>query len=204
MPKGASPHVSIGRSWEHLWVDEMAHVLPLAIVSPYALSIPNCVGSLILDAVTRRKLNFNALGLREALSSLRLEDDFELESSILDCETPSAAYQIAQEVIQESTGTRPPKWTGSVSKRLGQLWHRLLLDDPLSPGLTVHQAKGNEWDTVEFVADVSDVSALKSGFSKLRPEDRIRYVGLTRAKFGLRITEIPYIDLPNRQGLKRL
>ena len=74
----------------------------------------------------------------------------------------------------------------------------------MSPGLTVHQAKGNEWDTVEFVADVSDVSALKSGFSKLRPEDRIRYVGLTRAKFRLRITEMPYINLPNRQGLKRL
>ncbi|WP_449061824.1 hypothetical protein [Planomonospora algeriensis] len=50
------------------------------------------------------------------------------------------------------------------------------------PGLTVHQAKGREWDAIGFLPQETDLAALRSGLSHHRISDRLIYAALTRGR----------------------
>jgi DNA helicase-2/ATP-dependent DNA helicase PcrA len=52
----------------------------------------------------------------------------------------------------------------------------------LVPGLTVHQAKGCEWQRVGVALRPSDRDRLSRGLRELEPEDCVIYVALTRAR----------------------
>lgn len=59
------------------------------------------------------------------------------------------------------------------------------LDRPkLTPGLTVHQAKGREWPQVGVALTNGEVQRLATGLSQANELDRTLYVALTRAKVG--------------------
>lgn len=55
----------------------------------------------------------------------------------------------------------------------------------LIPGLTIHQAKGREWEHVGVVLAPSEEARLASGLSQTSATDRALYVALTRAKQGV-------------------
>src|SRR6266704_1880222 len=52
----------------------------------------------------------------------------------------------------------------------------------LIPGLTVHQAKGCEWNRVGVALRQSDRDLLSQGLRELEPEHCVLYVALTRAR----------------------
>lgn len=68
--------------------------------------------------------------------------------------------------------------------RLEWLATRLGYDGQHTPGLTIHQAKGHEWDLVALVMTDDDHSGLISGLDRSNPDHRRLYVGLTRARIG--------------------
>ncbi|MFD1277968.1 ATP-binding domain-containing protein [Streptomyces kaempferi] len=55
-------------------------------------------------------------------------------------------------------------------------------DDQLVPGLTCHQSKGREWDTVAIKLSTADTSALARGLDPTEADHRSLYVALTRAR----------------------
>ncbi|MEU4157874.1 3'-5' exonuclease [Actinoplanes sp. NPDC026670] len=64
-------------------------------------------------------------------------------------------------------------------------WLRGFLDRNVArpvPGLTVHQAKGCEWDAVGVCLTATQRAALASGLDPANSNHRIIYVALTRAK----------------------
>lgn len=65
--------------------------------------------------------------------------------------------------------------------RLQQLAARLR-STKLVPGLTIHQAKGREWDEVGVALAATEQSRLAAGLSQAGATDRALYVALTRAK----------------------
>lgn len=65
--------------------------------------------------------------------------------------------------------------------RLQQLAARLK-STKLVPGLTIHQAKGREWDKVGVALTAPEQSRLAAGLSQASATDRALYVALTRAK----------------------
>lgn len=68
--------------------------------------------------------------------------------------------------------------------RLQWLAKRLAADH-LVPGLTIHQAKGREWDNVGLVLNSAEEVRLASGLTKDSEADRALYVALTRAKWAV-------------------
>ncbi|WP_274563745.1 ATP-binding domain-containing protein [Streptomyces spiramyceticus] len=50
------------------------------------------------------------------------------------------------------------------------------------PGLTCHQSKGREWNTVAIKLSSADISALGLGLDPTEADHRALYVALTRAR----------------------
>jgi DNA helicase-2/ATP-dependent DNA helicase PcrA len=57
-----------------------------------------------------------------------------------------------------------------------------LARDRLVPGLTCHQSKGREWNTVAVVLSPADASALRHGLDPARANHRALCVAFTRAR----------------------
>jgi len=53
----------------------------------------------------------------------------------------------------------------------------------LTSGLTIHQAKGDEWSLVAVVLTVQDTEAFASGLDHMSHEHRRLYVALARARY---------------------
>jgi DNA helicase II / ATP-dependent DNA helicase PcrA len=65
--------------------------------------------------------------------------------------------------------------------RLQQLAARLK-STKLVPGLTIHQAKGREWEQVGVALTAPEQSRLTAGLTQASATDRALYVAFTRAK----------------------
>ncbi|WP_158675589.1 3'-5' exonuclease [Nocardia stercoris] len=88
-------------------------------------------------------------------------------------------------VRTEESGRKRPRRANDESIREGELDFlraRLKCRD-LIPGLTVHQAKGREWDRVGVVLNSEQEHMLGEGLRELEPEHCVLYVALTRAKY---------------------
>lgn len=93
-----------------------------------------------------------------------------------------AAYSEMCEVMGDILDREfpPPHWKRQIYFKW--LKSRLLSDSPLVPGLTVHQAKGREWDKVGLVLADSELSSLGVGLDPDRASNRRLYVACTRAR----------------------
>lgn len=71
-------------------------------------------------------------------------------------------------------------------ERLRMLAQRLGRSD-LMPGMTVHQAKGREWDKVGVHLTPTQAARVAAGLSQANSTDRLLYVALTRARQTVRL-----------------
>ncbi|WP_418909710.1 3'-5' exonuclease [Arthrobacter antioxidans] len=78
--------------------------------------------------------------------------------------------------------SRLPKQGEPIRELEVEALRRRLQRDDLIPGLTVHQAKGQEWPRVGVFLSAKDEQTLAGGLHKLEPEHCVLYVALTRAK----------------------
>lgn len=192
LPAGSAhdADVVLAHKWKTLW-DSDPHVLPLAI-KPGVGQVQEAMCTLLLNEITQSALGLQAVFLHDALVTLGLEKE-ELATTLRPC---------IQEAVTHLKGGIPPSlaWqslTGSLTdhipavaaqpharkplRALARLQLRLM-DDQLVPGLTCHQSKGREWNTVAIRLSEAEASALTLGLDPTQADHRALYVALTRAR----------------------
>jgi DNA helicase-2/ATP-dependent DNA helicase PcrA len=147
----------LATEWKHLW-DLDARILPLAFGAAKG-NVEEAGATLLLDFATRSLLGVSAVYAADAFATLRIEDP--LAVSRLDAHWPDvidhlrkpgdtgpkAAYAaLAALLATESTSTFR-RVRANYTKRLSWLRERLQLNGDPILGMTIHQAKGREWDT---------------------------------------------------------
>lgn len=195
LPPGSSVDVDVAlaRRWASLW-QLGDNVLPLAF-----RTVSNGIDAmlnLLLDEVTRRRLGRASFGRQSSYVLLGLNPSItgSIQSQTLDpivramVEGRSAPdiLKLLRDAAAELGASRRPNRLSKANELIRQheveaLRTRLLRTD-LVPGLTVHQAKGCEWNRVGVGLTNHDRTALARGLVPLAPEDCVLYVALTRAR----------------------
>jgi DNA helicase II / ATP-dependent DNA helicase PcrA len=185
-------HVVLSREWKPLWVAG-DYVLPLAFGS-FKGTYEEAAATLLLNQLTRSVLSEDATYLRDALTALAIADADapdrlaqQLQEILGLLKLPgkpalSAAYGRLSEVIRTVSPRKLRPAHASYTSRLVNLGKRLTHPGQLIPGLTTHQAKGREWDSVVICLADSDSKALASGLQVEMDSHRQLYVACTRAR----------------------
>jgi DNA helicase-2/ATP-dependent DNA helicase PcrA len=190
----ADADVVLASRWETLWGGAPS-VLPLSFGA-----VGNRVDaalSVLLDHVVRAHFGEPSVFGADATAILGLETDTlrtdapPLFTRVLErlapgsSEDAAAALQLLRESLvalgsSAITRLQPPKEAERV-RRVQALAARLKADR-LVPGLTIHQAKGREWDRVGVAMTNSELSRVGAGLEQAEATDRALYVALTRAR----------------------
>lgn len=184
--------VVLALRWKYLW-ELGPGVLPLAF-GGFKGGYEEAAATLLLNHVTRAVFGLDATYLNEALTALGIHDrnlprqlEPALESvtetlSTGDKPAVTEGYLQLVHVVAEFSRRplRKPHWAHTT--RLALLQARLACADRLVPGLTVHQAKGREWDAVGIRLTDANRAALASGLSSDHDDHRKMYVACTRAR----------------------
>ena len=184
--------VALARNWTQLW-SVGDNVLPLAFQT--VNNATDAAMNLLLDVVTRARLNTASYGRDGAITKLELDSDnfrakqdqmFEsIIASLLAGKDETQVLDDLRETIKK-LGARKPRRLSDKNEtaarlQLARLAARLK-QTMVIPGLTVFQAKGREWERVGVALSRAQLAALASGLHELEEEHCIIYVAITRAK----------------------
>lgn len=183
--------VVLARDWKTLW-DTDPHVLPMALKSASG-QFQEAACTLLLNEMTRRAFGTDAVFLHEATTTLGIADDHALNElrpelqNVLDLLAGGTEIDNARiclnKTIAAATGLTAPRKHRTHLERLEKLRARLRVPQgKLVPGLTCHQAKGREWDTVGVRLTEVDGAQLLAGLRADHEHHRAIYVALTRAR----------------------
>jgi DNA helicase-2/ATP-dependent DNA helicase PcrA len=152
--------------------------------------------TLLLDYVARSLLGLNATYAMDALATLRITDPDAVDRldagwpAVIDAlrqegdPGPRAGYLALVDLLAAETSTTLPQVRGNYTKRLGWLRERLeFSSDVVVAGMTVHQAKGREWDVVGVALQDAHLEHLQEGLSSADSIHRQLYVACTRARY---------------------
>jgi DNA helicase-2/ATP-dependent DNA helicase PcrA len=181
----ADADVALASKWDTLW-RIAPRILPVAF-SPYSDNEEGrAAETLLLNQVTRNAFQIDAAYLGESLKVLGIPDadvrrDLEpaLNAVVLRLQSPDSADEILHEVVSRPL-RHPP--VNDDRQRIEALRRRVTTAAALAPGLTIHQAKGREWDRVAIRLADTERAALTRGLSYQRESDRKTYVACTRAR----------------------
>lgn len=184
--------VALSSTWKPLW-DLGEEVLPLAFGS-FKGGYEEAGATLLLHYFALRTVNESATYLRDALRALAITEldlpsiDRQLESTLnrLRAATPAAtreAYAMLCEAVHSLSPRRLRPAHHAHTNRLKLLGQRIRGASLLVPGLTIHQAKGREWDRVGVKLDDFERERLRNGLTVAADADRRLYVALTRARY---------------------
>lgn len=183
--------VVLATHWKPLWLAP-SNVLPLAFSSA-RWNIPEAGATLLLDFLTRSLFSTPAATRDDALATLRI-DPYALDRldglwpAVVDTlRAPgsaalTAAYNAIVDTVATQSSTTFPKSRANYTERLGWLRDRLTARLDLVPGMTIHQAKGREWDRVGLVLTDDHVAQLGDGIGHAEATHRLLYVACTRAR----------------------
>ena len=184
--------VALAGRWDALW-DCSSNVLPMSFGA--VGSQTDAALTLVLDSHLRARFGERAIYAVEATHVLRLiEVDLgEIDEALVGVFRlvngfdPAGALQELRAAVKELGSRRPPKLQpGAETRAVRRLQ---LLGDRVSSGasirgMTVHQAKGQEWPQVGVVLSDDQLLRLGAGLEQGRGGDRMLYVALTRAQDG--------------------
>ena len=190
----ADTDVVMASWWQTLW-DTSDVVLPLQFGQ--INNQTDAALALLLQPLVVARFGLLARAAPEAAVVLNLTAEFvrtELPEALLPVldrlgdgaeADASAALSLLRSTLRDLGGRKIPSLkpddeAGRVAAL--QALSRRLKRDRLVPGMTVHQAKGREWDFVGVRLTPAQVGRLASGLEQKRPGDRELYVALTRAK----------------------
>jgi DNA helicase II / ATP-dependent DNA helicase PcrA len=186
-------HVVLACQWKQLW-ETGPHVLPLAYGSAKG-SMPEAAATLLLNQLTRTVFGENATYLSDALATLGITDrdaprrlEPALQAVIEDLASGgraalNTAYQSLVTAIRSESRREFPAVHWRYTQRLDDLRNRLSYSGQLIPGMTVHQAKGREWNCVGVRLSEEDRATLAAGLRVDNERHRQLYVACTRARF---------------------
>jgi DNA helicase II / ATP-dependent DNA helicase PcrA len=185
--------VVLAAVWADLW-SAGSTVLPLAFGSAKGNAV-EAATTLLLNQLTSVLMGVEATYLADALTTLRIADEGALRSlepgltSVLELVDNAdkraewvAAYDALVDVVGELSLVNFPAAHANYLKRLKSLQTRLKSGKRVIPGMTIHQAKGREWDVVGCRLTSGEYAALASGLSNLNEKHRQLYVACTRAR----------------------
>lgn len=185
--------VVLASHWDHLWELAGPDVLPLSIGQ--LRNQTDAALLLLLDHVVRAKLGRRAVFSREAAHILGVAENaleeagaslFAQVLEVFDAHGPGPALEALRVGAKDILGAprKPPR--GRRSDEAAELTLALICsrsaDGDKIPGLTVHQAKGCEWEHVGFAGPEEHYAALAAGLSVDDDFHRVLYVALTRAR----------------------
>ncbi|MEV5410005.1 UvrD-helicase domain-containing protein [Thermopolyspora sp. NPDC052614] len=183
--------VALAARWEDMW-RLGPEILPLSFGRP--TSSEKALATLLLNRFASTVLKTEAVYVNDALRRLNLPTDVDLGEELDDVlltlrkggvDAVDAAGERLLQVVREVGPTG--RWlavTHGLRRLLRNLARRVESQSTgFIPGMTVHQAKGREWDAVGFLAREEDLSALRTGLDRGRAGDRQIYVALTRGRY---------------------
>jgi DNA helicase II / ATP-dependent DNA helicase PcrA len=189
---GRPVDVVLAGRWEALW-GIGGDVLPLSFGSPDGP--PAAAALLLLDHITSTTMGHPAVFLDDALTNLgitdlrateRLGDQFRNVLTTLRSSRTSAvndAWDQLVAAINTESQREFPRRHYTHTARLNRIRQHLLSGPTrLIPGLTVHQAKGREWDVIGVRLTPDEQEQLRKGLDERIEAQRQIYVALTRAK----------------------
>ncbi|GLZ05012.1 hypothetical protein Acsp03_24780 [Actinomadura sp. NBRC 104412] len=183
------PDIVLAGTWDQLW--ECPHtVLPLSFGMPDTTNAAAIL--LLLDRLTTMALGEHAVFLSDALGTLELDEDTldrlagplsEVLESMRGTGDIDACYQRLIRAVGVAT-KRPFKRKHRTHIRKLEGMHARLLADRQGfiPGLTIHQAKGREWNDVGVRLTDNEAALLEAGLSSEHESHRRLYVALTRGR----------------------
>lgn len=196
LPVGSPADVDVvlASEWAPLWsaADE---VLPLSFGQPDN-RLDAAIAVLLDQVVSSHFRHLSTFG-PEAAAILGLStDDFRNEVADLlapvvrmlpgaDTDGATAALHELRDRLREHTGTTIRQLQPSNrARRIANLaaLGRRLTGGYVVPGMTIHQAKGREWERVGVVLREGEVGRLAAGLEQESENHRKLYVALTRAK----------------------
>jgi DNA helicase-2/ATP-dependent DNA helicase PcrA len=193
--------VVLASRWDHLW-QAPNNVLPLSFGR--MANKTNAAAIVLLDHLVYSTFNHHAIFLPEALVLLDLDRDtygaqgaavLGRVAEILAGPSQDAAVKalkaLRHAMKELGAPRRPPAGTEEKEHqqldRLRALAARLRSGATLIPGMTIHQAKGREWDRVGVRLGEGEAARCRGGLDRNLETDRALYVALTRARYHVRM-----------------
>jgi DNA helicase-2/ATP-dependent DNA helicase PcrA len=188
------PHdVVLASNWDALW-NGPDHVLPLSFGR--ISNKTDAAAIVLLDHLVHARFGQRTIFLPEALLLLDLDPEaYRLQGPAVlgnvvevlvrpDAGPPAALRALRQAVIQLG-GARRPRAGGADAEqrqidRLDALARRARAPRVV-PGMTIHQAKGREWNHVGVRLSAGEIGVLAGGLDPAVESHRALYVALTRA-----------------------
>lgn len=198
---GSDYDVVLASQWDQLW-GSPKHVLPVSFGR--TTNKTDAAAIVLLDHLVYSTFNQHAIFLPEALILLGLDQDtYQSEGATVlggvveqisgsGDDAPVKGLKALREAMKDlGAARRPPSGTPENEQRqvdrLAALAARVCCGEPLVPGMTIHQAKGREWDFVGVRLTETEAGRLAAGLDQSVESDRALYVALTRAREGVRI-----------------
>lgn len=209
MPRPAPANIMLAHEWETLWGLGPA-ALPLAVGGSPKNAV-DALLTLLLDAFLFEQLHLRAVFKHEAVRALGIDAEEEagqphdgpLEILRQATTSPRRFEDVAQQVadlfpptVARRLRAHWPRHGGRALARFERLADRIAAASagPYAapvPGMTIHQAKGQEWESVAVAVKDADWRALETGLSVGNARHRTLYVGMTRARATLAIVKVP-------------
>ncbi|ORW86909.1 hypothetical protein AWB92_24805 [Mycobacterium sp. IEC1808] len=188
--------VVLASLWGDLW-SAGPIVVPIAFGSAKG-NIVEAATTLLLNQFTSVLFAIKATYLSDALSTLGVAEDdlqhleyglagvLEMVEAAGNKDDWNHAYRALVSVIEPASRVTFPKVHANYTARLKLLQPRIRAAGQAIPGMTVHQAKGREWDVVACRFTDSEVEHLARGLTNANEKHRQLYVACTRARYATR------------------
>lgn len=188
--------VAIAHDWGDLWDYSQRPVLPIGFPNKMAGGWPNSCFVLILDALVRDAFKLDAAAIGEARRRLGAVDFSEqIDATVAALRDPTTSPADVWVTLLNQFGPIVERTWRSPGAVANQCMTRLkqLVTSGVPPilGLSVHQAKGLEWDRVLFLnAELFTDPDIANRLSLDHDNHRAIYVALTRARRRVRVAPI--------------
>lgn len=183
------PDVALAQHWDTLWEAKDLAVFPCG-TKALGRDQPACAVTLLLDYVSRTLFDAPVSGAVEAAQLLGWDGDVGPLRDALEAMRAKATVGDVWAHLNVGLTKSPATWPerGAPYSRLTSLAGLLASTEPFVQGLTVHQAKGLEWDHVDFYGPVEP--GVPTQLSRDAFRDRVTYVALTRARRSVRVRTV--------------
>lgn len=200
LPTASSPvEIVIAHFWWQLWSGP-AWILPTSIGA--VENQTDALITLLVDRLAHRHLGSAARNRSDALRILKIQaDDSARWPNILDdvlaalTDDTSARAEVALKVLRSrAPDLGAPRAASALGKKgegrsvslMQRLARRVHHSGEFVEGVTVHQAKGGEWNRVGVCLNPTQEAALQGGLDENKEHHRILYVAVTRARQAIR------------------
>lgn len=194
---GDAYDVVLAANWDDLWRGPH-NVLPISFGR--TTNKTDAAAIVLLDHLVSSSFGHSAVFLPEALVLLELDPEIYRSqgAAVLggvaevlaraEGDAPVRALSALRSAMKELGAPRRPRSGNAEAEgrqvaRLAELSLRLRSRGQLVPGMTIHQAKGREWDRVGVRLTANQAGRLRAGLRRDDEEDRKLYVALTRARY---------------------